>query len=185
MEVRATAKFVRVQPRKVRIVADEVRGKDANHTVSLLRYHPSKSARILRKVLVSAMANAQENHGLSADSLRIAEIRVDEGPKLKRLRARAQGRGNRILKKMVRPHGTKAKPRPTFAAPTSKAAAKKKKAVDEPVAQAEAIAEDTKPVEATEPTVEETKPAEPEEPAAEEVAAPEQAEDAAETKGAE
>ena len=78
MEVRAVAKYVRVQPRKVRIVADEVRGKSAAHTVALLRYHPSKSAKALRKVLVSAMANAQENLGISPDQLRIAAITVDE-----------------------------------------------------------------------------------------------------------
>lgn len=185
MEVRAIAKFVRVQPRKVRIVADEVRGKDANHTVSLLRYHPSKSARVLRNVLMSAIANAQENHGLSPDTLRIAEIRVDEGPKLKRMQARAQGRGNRILKKMshitvvvedvepvkrVKPHGTKPKPRPTFAAPAAKAPTKRKKAAEEPVAQAEPVAEETKTVKAEEPAVEETEPAAAAEPAAEEVA---------------
>jgi large subunit ribosomal protein L22 len=140
MEVKAIGKYVRVQPRKVRIIADEVRGANAPHTVALLRYHTSKSAKALRKVLVSAMANAVENHGLSADQLKIAAITVDEGPRQKRMRARAMGRGNRIIKKTshitvvveeaeavakVKPHGTKAKPRPTFAAPKKgKAAAK-------------------------------------------------------------
>jgi large subunit ribosomal protein L22 len=158
MEVRAIAKYVRVQPRKVRIIADEVRGKEAVHTASLLRYHRSKSAQALRKVLVSAMANAQENHGISPEQLRIAGITVDEGPRLKRLRARAMGRGNRIIKKTshitvvvedfekekaVRPHGTKAKPRPTFAV------AKKKSA---PVAAAPVVEEEIveAPVEAVE-----------------------------------
>ena len=132
MEVSATAKYVRVQPRKVRIIADQVRGKQALHTAALLRYHPSKSAKALHKVLLSAMANAQENHRLSPDSLKISTIMVDEGPRLKRMQARAMGRGNRIIKKTshitvvvedqertptVRAHGTKAKPRPTFAAP--------------------------------------------------------------------
>jgi large subunit ribosomal protein L22 len=121
-----------VQPRKVRIIADEVRGKSAVHVAGLLRFHPSKSAKALRKVLISAMANAQENHSLSPDTLKIATIFVDEGPRLKRLQARAMGRGNRIIKKTshitvvvedtevqatVKPHGTKAKARPTFAAP--------------------------------------------------------------------
>jgi large subunit ribosomal protein L22 len=129
MEVRAISKYVRVQPRKVRIIADEVRGKNALHTASVLRYHTSKGAHELRKVLVSAMANAQENHNLSPDQLRIAAITVDEGPRLKRMQARAMGRGNRIIKKTshitvvvedfeatpaVRPHGTKAKTRPSF-----------------------------------------------------------------------
>jgi len=171
MEVKAIAKYVRVQPRKVRIIADEVRGKSATHTVSLLRYHTGKGAQALHQVLVSAMANAQENHNLSPEVLRIAAITVDEGPRLKRMQARAMGRGNRIIKKTshitvvvedyeapkpVKPHGTKAKPRPTFAAPTK---GKKKPAtaatttvVEEPVtevveATAEPIVE--APVEAT------------------------------------
>lgn len=129
MEVKAITKYVRVQPRKVRIIADEVRGKSAEHVAALLRYHTSKSARALRKTLISAMANAQENNDIAPESLKIAAIMVDEGPKLKRMQARAQGRGNRILKKtshitvvvedsneeaVVKPHGTKAKPRPTF-----------------------------------------------------------------------
>ncbi len=153
MEVSATAKYIRVQPRKVRIIADEVRGKNALHTVSLLRYHTSKSAFALHKVLLSAMANAQENHGLSADKLRIASIHVDEGPRLKRMRARAQGRGNRIIKKTshitvvvedfeamaaVKPHGSKSKPRPTFAT-VGKAKAKAKAA---PVVQAVPVPEE-------------------------------------------
>jgi large subunit ribosomal protein L22 len=165
MEVKAIGKYVRVQPRKVRIIADEVRGKDASHTVALLRYHPSKGARALHQVLVSAMANAQENFNLSIDALRIAEIRVDEGPRLKRLRARAMGRGNRIIKKTshitvvvedyepaekVKPHGSKPKPRPTFAAPKptgKKAKAEAGKPVEE--AKVEAIDETvaTEPVE--------------------------------------
>lgn len=140
MEVRAVAKYVKVQPRKVRIIADEVRGMPAVRTAALLMYHPSKSARLLRKVLVSAMANAQENHQIPANSLRISTIMVDQGPVQKRMRARAMGRGFRILKKTS--HITvvveeyepevkakakpKAKPRPTFSAPTKKGGAKKK-----------------------------------------------------------
>lgn len=130
MEVRATAKYIRVQPRKVRIIADEVRGKYAGHAAALLHHHTSKGARSLRKVLISAMANAAENHGLAPETLKIATIMVDEGPRLKRMTAKAMGRGARILKKTshitvvvedaeapeaVRPHGTKAKSRPTFA----------------------------------------------------------------------
>jgi large subunit ribosomal protein L22 len=138
MQVSATTKFIRVQPRKVRIVADEVRGKPAEHVTHLLRYHRSKGAQVLRKTLLSAMANAESNHGISADSLRIATITVDEGPRYKRMIAKAQGRGCRILKKTshitvvveefegvkkVKAHGTKAKPRPSFAA-AAKAAKK-------------------------------------------------------------
>jgi len=131
MQVKAVGKYVRVQPRKVRIIADQVRNTRCEHTISLLRYHTSKSAKELRKVLLSAMANAQENHGIAPDQLKISAITVDAGPRLKRMRARAMGRGFRIEKKTshitvfvedgempqtVKPHGTKPKPRPTFAA---------------------------------------------------------------------
>lgn len=131
MEVSATAKYIRVQPRKVRIIADEVRGKNCGHAAALLHHHTSKGAKSLRKVLISAMANAAENHGLATETLKIATIMVDQGPVLKRMTAKAMGRGARILKKTshitvivaeaepevaVKPHGAKAKPRPTFAA---------------------------------------------------------------------
>ena len=153
MEVRAISKYVRVQPRKVRIIADEVRGKAAVHTAALLEYHRSKSAHALRKVLISAMANAQENHGVGPEQLRIAAIIVDEGPRLKRIQARAQGRANRILKKTshitvvvedfeavdpVKPHGTKPKPRPTFGSKPKRGA----KAVAAPKAEAAPVVEE-------------------------------------------
>ena len=159
MEVRATSKYVRVQPRKVRIVADEIRGIAAERAVALLRYQPSKGARELRKTLVSAMANAQENHGLSASALRIATIQVDEGPRLKRIIAKAQGRAGRILKKTShitviveefeaaakpKAHGTKAKPRPTLAVKSMKRRAAKGPEGGAPIeaeAQVETIAE--------------------------------------------
>ena len=178
MEVRAIAKYVRVQPRKVRIVADEIRGKNAAYSASLLRYHSAKSAQALRKVLVSAMANAVENHGLDADTLKISTIMVDEGPRLKRIQARAMGRANRIVKKTshitvivedaeaevaVQPHGTKAKARPTFQVkgkkkPAAKAA--KPKDEEEPIAAApeEAAAEEAAIVE--EPVAETPEPEE-------------------------
>jgi large subunit ribosomal protein L22 len=156
MEVKATAKYVKVQPRKVRIIADEVRGLPANRTLSLLRYHPSKGAHLLRKVLVSAMANAEENHQISADNLKVSAIWIDEGPVMKRMQARAMGRGNRILKKtshitvvvedfepVIKPkQKSKAKPRPTFAAPTKRGARKKgAEAPVEEVLQPEAAVE--------------------------------------------
>ena len=189
MEVRATAKYVRVQPRKVRIIADEIRGKYAGHAAALLHHHTSKGAKSLRKVLISAMANAAENHGLAPETLKITTIMVDEGPRLKRMIAKAMGRGARILKKtshitvivedvepetVVKPHGAKAKPRPTFAV---KAPAKK-------VANAAKVDEDTTvppPVEEppTQPTPE---PAPADEPKAEE-ATPVEASDAPEEDG--
>jgi large subunit ribosomal protein L22 len=155
MEVRAVAKYVRVQPRKVRIVADKVRGQSAQQSADVLRFHPSKGAFYLRKVLISAIANAQENHGLSPEQLRVATVMVDEGPHMKRIMARAMGRANRILKKTshitvvveemepearVKPHGTKAKPRPKFDAPKGKKPKKAEEAApaEEPVAEAEA-----------------------------------------------
>lgn len=190
MEAKAIGKFVRVQPRKVRIIADEIRGKAAVHSAALLRYHTSKGARELRKVLVSAVANAMENQNASPDTLKISKITIDEGPRLKRMRARAQGRGNRIVKKTshitvtvddtldltkIKPHGTKAKPRPTFAAPKKgKAKAKKEETplVEETVAAAEeapaaepAVAEEVKTEAAAEQTAE--APVEPSEESAE------------------
>lgn len=178
MQVQAVAKYIRVQPRKVRIVADEVNGKPAAQSVAALRYHKSKSAQALRKVLISAMANARENHGVDPENLRIARIMVDEGPRMKRLMARAMGRGNRILKKTshitviveefepagaVKPHGTKAKPRPTFAAP-KKGKKKAEEKVEEAVAAAPVVEEITE-APAVEEVVEatpEVTPAEPE-----------------------
>jgi len=171
MEVRAIAKYVRVQPRKVRIIADEIRGKNALHTASVLRYHTSKGAQELRRVLVSAMANAQENHNLSPESLKIAAITVDEGPRLKRMQARAMGRGNRIVKKTshitvvvedydvpvaVKPHGTKAKARPTFAVPVKgkKKATAATPVAEEPTAEVVETVVETAPVETENSTTE-------------------------------
>lgn len=153
-----------MQPRKVRIIAAEVRGKSATHAVHLLRYHSSKGARELRKVLMSAIANAQENNNLSPDTLQIAAIVIDEGPRLKRLRARAMGRANRIIKKsshitvvvkdvepsaLVKSHGTKAKARPKFGAPPKG----KKAKIEAPAAAT--IVEETPSVEAVDSASEE------------------------------
>lgn len=172
MEVRAVAKYIKVQPRKVRIVADEVRGKAAQQMADTLRFHPSKGAFYLRKVIVSAIANAQENHNVSPENLRISAVMVDEGPKTKRIMARAMGRANRILKKTshitvvveefepagaIKPHGTKAKARPKFEAPKAKKAAKKEQVEETSAPVEETMTEETAaaevPVEA--PVVEE------------------------------
>ncbi|MBL8157559.1 MAG: 50S ribosomal protein L22, partial [Anaerolineae bacterium] len=99
MEAKAIAKYVRVQPRKVRIVAAEVKGKSAIAVANTLQFHPSKGAYYLRKVVVSAIANAETNLGLPGNTLKIARIQVDEGPKLKRVTQKAMGRGARIVKK--------------------------------------------------------------------------------------
>jgi large subunit ribosomal protein L22 len=97
--VRASAKYVRVAPRKARLVADQVRGMPLPEARTLLRFSTRGAAEDIEKLLASAGANAEANHDLVADDLRIAEITVDEGPTLKRWRARARGRATRIDKK--------------------------------------------------------------------------------------
>src|SRR5215216_3594249 len=97
--VRASAKYVRVAPRKARLVADEVRGMPVTEARTILRFSTRGAASDIEKLLASASANAEANHDLVADDLRITEITVDEGPTLKRWRARARGRATRIDKK--------------------------------------------------------------------------------------
>jgi ribosomal protein L22 len=97
--VRAKARFVRVAPRKARLVADQVRGMPVEEARTLLEFSSRGAARDLQRLLDSAMANAEANHDLVADDLRISDIRVDEGPTLKRWRARARGRATRVEKK--------------------------------------------------------------------------------------
>jgi ribosomal protein L22 len=97
--VRAKARFVRVAPRKARLVADQVRGMPVEDARTLLAFSSKDAARDLSRLIESAAANAEANHDLVADDLRIADIRVDEGPTLKRWRARARGRATRIDRK--------------------------------------------------------------------------------------
>ncbi len=97
--VRASAKYVRIAPRKARLVADQVRGMPVTEARTLLRFSTRGAATDIEKLLASASANAEANHDLVADDLRIAEITVDEGPTLKRWRARARGRATRIDRK--------------------------------------------------------------------------------------
>lgn len=97
--VRASAKYVRVAPRKARLVADQIRGKGIEDARSLLRFSPRGAARDIGKLLDSAAANAENNHDLIADDLRVAQINVDEGPTLRRYRPRALGRATRINKR--------------------------------------------------------------------------------------
>ncbi len=183
MEVRAVAKFVRVQPRKVRLIAKEVRGLGANYAANHLRFHPSKGAFVLHKVLMSAIANAEANHGLDSRTLKIRDIRVDEGPVLKRIQARAMGRANRIYKRMshitvvvedieptpvAKVATTPAKPRPTLAGKAKKSAKKaeaKEEVVEEVVEEVSAVeeVEEVKAEETTETVAEVTPEAEGEE----------------------
>jgi ribosomal protein L22 len=94
--VRATARFVRVAPRKARLVADQVRGMSVPEARTLLEFSARGPARDLMKLIDSAAANAENNHDLVADDLRIDQITVNDGPTLKRWRARARGRATRI-----------------------------------------------------------------------------------------
>ena len=97
--VRAKARYVRVAPRKARLVADQIRGMPVDEARTLLAFSSRGAARDLANLLDSAAANAEANHELVADDLRITDVRVDEGPTLKRWRARARGRATRIDKK--------------------------------------------------------------------------------------
>jgi ribosomal protein L22 len=97
--VNARARFVRVAPRKARLVADQVRGLPLEDALPLLRFSTRSAAQNIRKLLESAAANAEANHDLVADDLLIKDIHVDEGPTLRRYRPRALGRATRINKR--------------------------------------------------------------------------------------
>jgi ribosomal protein L22 len=97
--VRASARYVRVAPRKARLVADQVRGLGIDRARALLQFSPRGAARDVQKLLDAAAANAENNHDLVADEMRILEINVDEGPTLRRYRPRALGRATRINKR--------------------------------------------------------------------------------------
>ncbi len=99
METVAVAKYIRISPVKVRLVADLIRGKKVEDALNILAFTPKSSAPVLAKVLNSAIANAGQKKGVDVDTLIVKKISVDEGPTLKRFRARAMGRGTRILKR--------------------------------------------------------------------------------------
>ena len=98
METRAVAKFVRISPRKIRLVMDQVRGKQVGEALNMLSFAPQRGARILKKLVNSAIANAEQNTDVDVDSLYIMRVYADEGPTLKRWRPRAQGRATSIRK---------------------------------------------------------------------------------------
>ena len=99
MQVAARLRYARISPQKCRLVADMVRGKRVGEALNTLEYTPKKAARIVKKVLESAIANAEHNHGADIDELKVSAIMVDEAPTFKRFQARAKGRGNRIIKR--------------------------------------------------------------------------------------
>jgi large subunit ribosomal protein L22 len=97
--VRAQAKYVRCAPRKARLVVDHIRGKSVDDARAILATTPRAAARDVLKLLDSAIANAENNHELVADELKVGKVFVDEGPTLKRFQPRAQGRATRIRKR--------------------------------------------------------------------------------------
>ncbi|QKI88431.1 50S ribosomal protein L22 [Thiomicrorhabdus xiamenensis] len=99
MQVSATHKFARISPQKARLVADLIRGKNVEQAVNILAFSDKKAADLFKKVLNSAIANAENNNGMDIDELTVTAAFVNEGPIMKRMRARAKGRGNRILKR--------------------------------------------------------------------------------------
>ena len=99
IETKANLKMARISPQKVRLVADQVRGMDVEKALEILAFSPKKAATILKKVLESAIANAEHNDGADIDELKVSTVFVDQGPVYKRIRPRAKGRANRILKR--------------------------------------------------------------------------------------
>lgn len=99
MEAKAVLRSARISAQKVRLVADQVRGMPVGSATNLLAFSDKKAAHLVKKVLLSAVANAENNLGADVDELLVSKIFVDEGPSLKRMHARAKGRGNRITKR--------------------------------------------------------------------------------------
>ncbi len=99
MEAIAKHRFARTSAQKARLVADQVRGLNVDKALEILTFSPKKSAVLVKKVLESAIANAEHNEGADIDELTVAKIFVDEGPTMKRIRPRAKGRADRIMKR--------------------------------------------------------------------------------------
>lgn len=99
MQAAATLRYARVSPQKARLIADQVRGLAVDKALEQLMFSNRKAAQLIRGVLESAIANAEHNEGADVDELHVAAIQIDEGPGMKRMRARAKGRGNRIIKR--------------------------------------------------------------------------------------
>jgi large subunit ribosomal protein L22 len=99
VEAKAIAKYIRISPRKMKPIADIVRGKNVDEALAILDFTPRTGAKMFAKVIRSAKANAENNHEMDADKLYVAEIYANKGPTMKRWRAAAQGRGVKILKR--------------------------------------------------------------------------------------
>ena len=98
METAAKLRYARISPQKCRLVADRIRGQSVAEALRILQFSPKKAAHLLRKVLESAVANAEHNHGADIDELRVCAVDIGMAPSFGRYRARAKGRGNRIHK---------------------------------------------------------------------------------------
>ncbi len=99
MEVKATTKYIRISAQKTRLVARNISGKTVEDAINILKFTPKKAAKVLLKVLDSAIANAEANTGLDVDNLFVKRIMINEGPTQKRIQPRAMGRAYRILKR--------------------------------------------------------------------------------------
>ncbi|MFI0400127.1 MAG: 50S ribosomal protein L22 [Thiolinea sp.] len=99
MEVAARLRFARISPQKGRLVADQIRGLPVGKALEILTFSPKKGAELIKKVLESAIANAEHNNGADVDELSVKTVFVDQGPTMKRISPRAKGRANRILKR--------------------------------------------------------------------------------------
>ncbi len=99
MEVKAVARFMRVPPRKARLVGELIKGKHVHDALAILKFTPNASARIIEKLVKSAVANAENNNHLDGNALKVLRVVIDQGPSLKRIQPRAMGRAYRILKR--------------------------------------------------------------------------------------
>lgn len=99
MEAIAKHRFARTAAQKARLVADQIRGKSVDSALEVLAYSPRKAAVLVKKVLESAIANAEHNEGADIDELKVAKVYVDEGPTMKRIKTRAKGRADRVHKR--------------------------------------------------------------------------------------
>lgn len=99
MEAKAVVRNIRISPQKARLVADIIRGQHVESALNNLKFMPKKGARIIRKVVESALANASQNESIDVDTLYVKKVFVDGGPMLRRIRPRAMGRATRILKR--------------------------------------------------------------------------------------
>lgn len=99
MQARAVHKQARISAQKARLVADQIRGRSVEEAMNILKFSTKKAAGLIKKVLNSAVANAENNLGADIDELGVAVVMIDEAPSMKRMTARAKGRGNRIVKR--------------------------------------------------------------------------------------